>query len=490
MSRFVMLGTIRAVLVVAVAALVFAGCSDDKEKSTPEVIDSSGSARGRGGPEAPHILGTSSGATIAGFAPIASSPGFFAVTSALGVTVQHAHSETVDADDAFAVVLIAARPTGPTPFFQVAERDRAELFSAMEALGVSREDVTIDSDFRVGPFVTISARVPFDDRAERARQVIEATERVMGRAQSSGLRLAVKDCAAALAAPRAEALRLTHEKALALADAAGLTLGRLIALSEGAVAAGPYTPQDPCSGSPTGVSLQGGGLLPLEAEPRVRLSVVLTASYEIERAEATLPSGLAVSGVGTVRARANEAYVVAIVESFSGPGPRTPTQRERDELVEKIGRLGVKKEDIEFGNLAIGGPLFVSIDVEPKSLPKLGEDITRAVEEVFGRSQQSGAVFTHTNCEAVKALAREEAVKVARKNGEALARATGLRISGLSLIAEGGPPSPYGPPLDPCAEDISLIFVTRGYGGGVLKPFDAEPEFEVSVSVSALFAFE
>jgi uncharacterized protein YggE len=319
---------------------------------------------------------------------------------------------------------------------------------------------------------------------------------VLGRAQS-GVRFGLSDCGPALMPLRERALAKTREDAEAFAGLASLTLGPIIAASESRMSQfyGPYGPAgpDPCNPE-AAIPLAGpvpNSLLPFDAAPEVQLDLSMTVTYGLADVEGR-GVGLSATGVGSATARADEAYVIVAIEQRYGPsGPEPLSRDQRDEVIEKLRDLDIDEDDIEIESPFFSGQMVVSVDVALDRLPDIGEEIVDAVEDVLGRSNVQGVVFSHTNCQAVLAEARKQAFGDASARAEALAGTAGVTLGGLLSIADSGPPpSPYGPQEMPCSEDLARRISLGGPYQGDVKPFDAEAVMTVSTTVSAVYAIE
>ncbi|MPZ49512.1 MAG: DUF541 domain-containing protein [Dehalococcoidia bacterium] len=225
----------------------------------------------------------------------------------------------------------------------------------------------------------------------------------------------------------------------------------------------------------------------------VRLSLDLTVTYAIGSDPAPgADSGarLTAGGSGSATAKANEAYIVVLIPSQSGPfGPQPFASKTRDELLEAIRDLDIDEEDIEISNSLLGGPVIVSVELSIDELTDKGEEVIDAVEEVVGNSQSHGAWFSHSNCAAVLDEAREQAIEDAHRNAEALAAAAGFELGDLAALTESQTqPSPYGPRQNPCSDDLSTVIGVGGPYGAGLVALDAEPEITVATTVTVTYS--
>ena len=492
-TRRFLIGTIAMAVVVAIAgavtgvALVIDDDADSKLESKPEVVRS-GPASGESS-GTPDVVRSAPGLTVPRLAGVPS--GLTGASAAIprGLSVTGGASATLQADQAFAVVLLSPRPTGPAPQFQLDPRDREEILSALDGLGIGKERVSFDTDLRFGPFTSVSVEVPVGALQDEGKRIIEAIERVAGRAQATGARFGLAECNAAIAPLRRSAFEAAEARAREMASAASVALGPLVSISE-ATPASPYGPavEDPCgAASALAKTSPSGGLVPLDSPPEVKVSLNVSLTYAIGDGEAG--SALTVSGGGSATARPNEGYIVVLAEQVSGPfGPTPLSAKDRKEVVEKLTALGIDRDDIEIETPAFGGPAVVSVEVAPGDVRALGEKVLDAVEDVLGRAQNSGVYFSHTNCLAVLAEAQKQALVDAQRRGTALAEAAGFNLGPLVAMTESAAqPNPYSGLIDPCSEDLSRVVIGSPYGIQ-LRPFDSEPELEVQATLAVTFA--
>jgi len=492
-KRRFLTGMIAVAMVVIVAgaitgaALIIDDDGSANDESSPEVLRS-GPASGESS-GTPDIVQSAPGATVPHLAGVSTGLTSTAALLPRGLSVTGGASATLPADQAFAVVLLSPRPTGPAPQFQLDPRDRAAILSALAGLGVGKERVNFDTDPRFGPFTSVSVEVPVGALLDEGKSIIDAIERVAGRAQATGARFGLKECNSAIGPVRRSAFEAAEVRARGMARAASVTPGQLISISE-ATPASPYGPavEDPCgAASALAKTSPTGGLVPLDSSPEVKVNLNVSLTYAIGEGEAE--SRLTVSGGGSATARANEGYIVVLAQQFSGPcGPTAISSKDREEIVRKLTALGIDRDDIEIETPAFGGPTVVSVAVEPHKVETLGEKVVDAVEDVLGRAQNSGVYFSHTNCLAVLAEAQKQALVDARRRATALSAAAGLNLGALIAISESSAQStPYSGLADPCSDDLSRVVIGSPYGDQ-LRPFDSEPEFEVEATLAVTFA--
>jgi uncharacterized protein YggE len=471
-------------------------CSGDKEdlsQAEPEFIETGvGRVRPSGAAEAPEIVRSSSGGGISLGYPAA--PGLASAVETGGLTVSDKASAVVPADEAFAVVLVPFRPVGPLPpAATLPARQQAEVLTALQAQGFAREDVIFETSSVYGPFATVSVRVPVNEVATAGKKAIDAVENITGRGESSGARFGLKDCVDALGPLRKEALEGAGSKAKAIAADASLTLGPLVAVSERAPAPIVYGPPqtDPCAPADSfGKFGPGSALSALDATPEVNLSLEMTLTYSLGGSGG---EGVSATGTGRATAKANEAYIVIITVPGvpSGPfGGQALSKKQRDDVIAKLKALKIDEDDIDILAPSLGGgQTIISVETGIDNLQQRGKEITTAVEDVVGRSQQQGVIFSHSNCEAVLAEARKQALTDAKRRVDALAAAASLKLGQMVALSE--PIVPSGPP-DPAAtvcDQDPVQMLNGGIYGAIVQSFDAEPLLTVSSRVNVSYSF-
>ncbi len=476
--------TLSIALLTVCVALALVACDDDKP-AAPAAPSPPPS------PAAPEITSSGSGASGGGAiapAPVpGGAPGATGVPSA-GLTVRQTASATVPADRAFASLLLPIPPSrfgpgGPVP---IDTQDREELIAALATLGVRREAITLEQSFQYGPFIELRVELPVAELPTKGLQVIDAAERVLGRAQSTGAAFGVRDCIGAFDALRKQALTGAAERARALATLAGVTPGPIIAIAE-QQPQNPYGPpaQDPCSSATTNSPKAPATPIALDAKPEVKLNLEVVATYRL--GDARVAQGLSVAGAGKATAVADEAYVIVLIEPVYGPaGPRPIDAKDRAALIERLRGLGIAADAITIESQPFGGPTAISVEVPVDKLPKIGDDIVDATNRTIGRAVSQGVQFSHSNCEAVRNEAHKQAFADARTRATALASAATLRLGAPIALAEANVAA-FAP--DPC--DVQpAAFASGGPYGSQLKAFDAERQLVVDAALAVTFAIE
>ena len=472
------------------SALIVAACGEGNVPANSRPAgEEAAAAKGADAPSgpAPTILSRSRGGSSAlntGQQP----------TPLPGLTIRHSERQELLADEAFAVGLYLIR-NAQNPFVDLPVADRAKLLAALRSAGFADGDITLSRNPQFGPYTQIQVRVPLATLPEAGKKVFQAISDSIGAAEQTGAIFGLKDCTAQLAPVRKAAFEGADQRARAAATAGNLKLGQVIAVTETFGAQNPYeqTSGDPCASSGAGQGFKGGpgfGLRAIDAPAVVDVTLDLTVTYALADSPGQSSAGITVVGTGKVVAKADEAYVVILVETGSGPtGPRPLAQKDRDALLAALKALGIDEDDVQITNSQFGGPTVVSVETRDLAkLVRLGRDVENAVEDALGRSISKGVVFTHSRCELAAGEARKEAVADAADRAKSLAVATGLKAGALRAIAESPVVNPYGPPVsDACSEDAA-VFAGAAYGGGQqLKDFSAAPEFEVVVALSVTY---
>jgi uncharacterized protein YggE len=496
-----MLRTLFKATFIGVALLSF-GCSgdsnNDEAKSEPEIIRSEPGALPGGAPPAGiDIIRTSIGAAAGSILPTgAPATADTSGSTTRGLTVRHSETDTLPADQAFIVALLPIRPPIPGPAPALSDRDRTQVLGAIESLGIKKEDVNLDSNPSFGPFTSVSVKIPIKDVGTQGKRILDALEGVLGRPQTSGVRFGISNCTTALDPLRRKAFAAAGDEAKTIAQAASLNLGPIAAVSEQVGSTVSYGPPaaDPCNAAAAPKGPPPSDIQSLEAPSEVKVSLQLNLTYSLGADSSA--GGITSTGNGSVTAKADEAYVVVIAgDNLSGGPFGSPplAKKTRDELVTKLKGLKIDEGDIEIGK-SFNGPSgnVVSVEVPAKDAAQKGKEIVGIVEDVLGRSQIQGAVFSHSNCSAVLTEARKQAFVDAKAGAESLAGMAGVKLGRLVALGDvGQAPVPSGPPpsRNPCDFDPSQVALGGPYGSQ-LKPFDSEPEFAVSTGVLLTYAIE
>ena len=208
-------------------------------------------------------------------------PAIQGIGGAGGLTVSGNSSVTVEADEAYVVVIPGQRfgPSGPVP---IDSDDRIEVTQNLVQLGFKEDDIDFENRGRYGP-ASISVEVEKGDLPEIGERVLDEIERVVGRSEAQGVRFSVSEeiCDQALALARRKAMPKVRESALDLAKALEVSLGGVIGALEFTSDFGRFGPPgfglDRC-----GSQLEDPlAVLPFDAEPEIKVSLGLQITYAI-----------------------------------------------------------------------------------------------------------------------------------------------------------------------------------------------------------------
>jgi len=438
--------------------------------------------------KAPEIIRRSRGPGIASGGP----PGVFGQTP--GLTLNHNEIATLDADEAF-VVFVTQPPQqfspGPPPQRTLSEREKTDILAALGTLGVAAQSVdfhTVAAGYG-GP-ASLSVRVAPAEAVTLGPKIVEAIQSVLGAPMTAGVGFGLSDCTAALATVRQKALSALTEDAKAFAQAASLTLGPIVSAGEGRYYNSPW---DPCDSS-TIATQSVGAALNFGAKPEVQIGLNLSVTYSLGATAAAGQATLTAVGVGSVSAKADEAYVIVTAAVAPGrgfvpygpqpSGPPSLSSRDRRDLEDGLKELELPEGAVQIATPPNSGLVVVAVEGSPEEMQELGDDVVRVMEFVFGAIQSKGAFFGHSNCQAVLDEARKEAIADAAENAKSLAAAAGVKLGSVQTLAETYAPNPYGKfGSAGCGADIAdPISMGAPYPPG-LQAFDAAPEFSIQTAV-------
>lgn len=393
-----------------------------------------------------------------------------------------------------AVIVVEPEPRGAflaTGGGQLQPQDRKAVTDAVGALGVRPEDLSFEGQGVYGTprvQVTLSAA----SAPTTGQQVIDAVEKVLGRAASKGAVFFASDCAATTSALQKQAFQGAEAKARQLADNSGLRLGAVVSVSQAQVQSeGPLPSRsavDPCD--PT--TLAGRETVALKAvdDPAtVDINVGLAVTWAIAGAPAagTGPrTELVAVGRGSSTSVADEAYV-AVIFSSEDQNAKPLSRKDRDDLEQAITGLGIAKKDVQIVTANQYGPVtIVQVETKVNEVAQRGDQVQRAAEKVLGRSYAAGVRFGLSTCDQALAKARKAAVADARARAATLAEAASVRAGDVQTVSESA--SSLG--ADPCDDSAAALLRLGEYGeyADLVQPFDAKPEFRVESTVRLGFA--
>ena len=403
------------------------------------------------------------------------------------LTVVASGSVTVDADEAYVVVVpepLFGPGRGPEP---IPSEDRAEVIANLAALGIEEDKIEFESGRPYQP-VSIAVEVEVKELPGAGERILDAVEAVLRRSQRSGVRfsLAEANCDRALALARQEAVPQAGKNAQALAEALGVRRGDVIEGIEFLLSDFGYAPFISGCGGSEQFSPYDVSLVPFDSEPKIEISILLQITYAIGLEEAR---GITVSASGSTVVDADEVYAVLVPEPRYGPaGPEPISARDRADVIANLAAMGIVEADIEFGSGRLYKPDGISVEVDMNDLPEIGDRILKGVEDVLRRTEITGVRFSlsEANCDQAQGLARQEAVPQADKSARALAEALGV---GLGVISGG---------VEYPANNFGGFPLGTGCGGEQplspyeipLMPFDADPKIEIVTQLQITYAIE
>jgi uncharacterized protein YggE len=189
------------------------------------------------------------------------------------------------------------------------------------------------------------------------------------------------------------------------------------------------------------------------------------------------------AGSATAKAKADEAYVLVAFTSEDEEPTGGPSAQDRTRILDALGKLKIDRKNVEITTRSdYGVTTIVQVETTAAGLATAGTDIVRAVEDVLGRSDTSGARFWSSTCTNILAKARKDAVADARQRAGSLAEAAGVKLGQMQWVSEASPTG-----VDPCDDSIDALFSLDDYTSSPLQPFDAEPEFVLTTSAQLGF---
>ena len=199
-----------------------------------------------------------------------------------GLTVAVNRSVTVEADEAYVVVIpttIYGSSGSPQP---ISSENRTAVIAKLGEIGIAREDIEFESQ----PYSasTVSVQVQISDLPQVGQSVLDAVEAVLGRSESHGVHfsLSPEKCDQALALARREAVAQADKTAADLVAAFGIKRGSIVGAVESPYPNFVYGPIDL---NVCGLQFQDPYVVevePFNAEPKVEVAAGLQVSYAIE----------------------------------------------------------------------------------------------------------------------------------------------------------------------------------------------------------------
>jgi hypothetical protein len=199
-----------------------------------------------------------------------------------GLTVAVNRSVTVEADEAYVVVIptaIYGSSGSPQP---ISSENRTAVIAKIGEIGIAREDIEFESQ----PYSasTVSVQVQISDLPQVGQSVLDAVEAVLGDSESHGVHfsLSPEKCDQALALARREAVAQADKTADDLVAAFGIKRGSIVGAVESPYPNSVYGPIDL---NVCGLQFQDPYVVevePFNAEPKVEVAAGLQVSYAIE----------------------------------------------------------------------------------------------------------------------------------------------------------------------------------------------------------------
>src|SRR5918999_86118 len=189
-----------------------------------------------------------------------------------GLTVAVNRSVTVEADEAYVVVIpttIYGSSGSPQP---ISGENRAAVIARLGEIGIVKEDIEFESQ----PYSasTVSVQVQISDLPQVGQSVLNAVEAVLGRSESHGVHfsLSQEKCDQALALARRQAVPQADKTAADLADALRIKRGSIVGAVESPLPTLAYSPinLDVC-----GLQFQDPYVVevePFDAEPKAEVA--------------------------------------------------------------------------------------------------------------------------------------------------------------------------------------------------------------------------
>ncbi|MEW6232432.1 MAG: SIMPL domain-containing protein [Chloroflexota bacterium] len=232
----------------------------------------------------------------------------------------------------------------------------------------------------------------------------------------------------------------------------------------------------------------------LAAAVVVGLSLGSVSRTSTVAAQTPVPRTITVVADGEVRGQPDVAYLSLGVQTSGSTAKEAMEENSRlmNAVLAKLEALGIPKKDIQTMGLSLypiyappkGGEMVKAEQVSgyraSNSLNVTIGDVSRAAEILdgalaAGANTAGGVRFAIKDEAKLRNQALEEAVKAARPKAEIIARALGVKVTGVASITEAS----YGGPIAPRAMAVEM-------GGGPIEP----GELTISVRVTVSFDFQ
>jgi uncharacterized protein YggE len=392
---------------------------------------------------------------------------------------------TVPADEVYVVVFSGFDEFGyGTP---ISAREAEEIRTGVAALDIDGDDVDLTSNSAYAGS-SVRVRVAAAELPGVAEDVEGVIEDVIGRVDVRGLHLVVGDCNRRLGPALEDALAEARSAAELLAETAGLRLGAIESVSETVDPLAYYDMSDPCDPDAIG---DGSSLVAYDAPTEVQLSARVVAQFA---GLSPAPAAVTAHGRGEATGSADRATVVVLPDPDGDPFARSGGQaRERRELLGAFADAGFDGDVVQFAQLPYSGfdAEVVMVEVDPKQLPEIGEDILDTIEDVTQAVGDAGVVFTSSRCDELLRTAQQAAIADAEAQMAELARAAEIELGDLTAAVDLSGP---GITLDPFALEVTsgvtpcdvsdTIRSIDPYGmDNPLARFDARPQTSITSEI-------
>ena len=247
--------------------------SEERERGSLRVTGTSSMA----------IPSSGSDLRLSGWFSHSSDPAQPSVPTEGGLTVSAIGSVTVEADEAY-VVIVPEQRYGPSGPEQMTDDDRADIKEGLAELGISEESVEFSHIAVYGPS-SISVEVSLDEFDEIKDQIVDAVEEVIRRSESYGVvyTLTAENCESALSRARREAIPSAERAADDLSEALVVERGGVIGALEYPLVNNLYGRSlldiQACGSQMTAPY---PNLMPFDADPEVEVTVGLQITYAID----------------------------------------------------------------------------------------------------------------------------------------------------------------------------------------------------------------
>lgn len=376
------------------------------------------------------------------------------------------------------------------------EERRAKVVTAVAPLGIDEADVKVhagggqlEAPFQVEVEVLLSKLPGIGD------EVVRAAESAVGALPSRGVEFGVSRCESRQRALRKRAVADGRRQGRKLARLTGVDLGHLRGVQSLSEAYGGLFP-DPCAAEGVAVTdLYDSSLAAFDAAPRVRLVDDLRMTFAIDGVD----DGEGVSSTGRARsnAPADRATVVIVVgSSFDMPSESPEERARRNELIARLEREGLAPDGATIdGSAGFFDSTAVRVPVDPDAVRDAGPKIRAIIEDEFEFIESEGVVFSSSRCTQLLESAQKKAWVDARREVTKLAKETGVRVGDVVAASTFTASSALGlfggTSVRGSADDVDedcLAAVPSAFSGffdeSDLKPFAAEPVFEVPAEIS------